>query len=259
MFGASAALAWVFEADTNAGVGAAMSVLRTVRRWVGSIVHPKVVVGKVNHTCPTIRLGNDYGGWAVNPELLTKDSVVYSFGIGEDISFDLALIERVGCTVHAFDPTPRSIAWVRAQKLPPQFVLHEYGLGATDGTVTFFPPKNPKHISHTVIEGAQATDGAITVPVKRLATIMRELGHDRVDLLKMDIEGAEYGVVEDLVNSRAPIHQLLIEYHHRFAQVGPAKTQASLDLLDRAEFKLFCISESLEEYSFVRATAPTLS
>jgi FkbM family methyltransferase len=227
-----------------------MSVLRTVRRWVGSVIHPKVVVGKVNHACPTVRLGSDYGGWTVNPSLLSPSSVVYSFGIGEDISFDLALIQRIGCTVHAFDPTPRSIEWVRRQNLPDKFILHEYGLAAHDGTVTFYAPRNPSHISHTIIEGAQGDDH-ITVPVKRLSTIMAELGHSHVDLLKMDIEGAEYDVVEDVVRSRAKITQLLIEYHHRFAQVGPSKTQASLDLLDRAEFKLFCISDSTEEYSFI--------
>ncbi len=229
-----------------------MGVIRTVRRWVGSVIHPKVVVGRVNHSCPMIRLGSDYGGWAVSPAMLTPESVVYSFGIGEDISFDLALIERLGCTVHAFDPTPKSIRWVRSQKLPPTFILHEYGLAAHDGTVTFYAPRNPDHVSHTVVKGAQG-DEAITVPVKRLSTIMRELGHDHVDLLKMDIEGAEYDVVEDILSCGANIRQLLVEYHHRFPQIGPARTQASLDLLDRAEFKLFCISESLEEYSFVRA------
>jgi len=34
-------------------------------------------------------------------------AVVYSLGIGEDISFDLALIEKYGARVHAFDPTPK--------------------------------------------------------------------------------------------------------------------------------------------------------
>lgn len=224
-------------------------MLKKLRRVIGGLIHPKARVGVVNHTCDMIRLGNEYGGWAITPAGLNRASVVYSFGIGEDISFDLAMIERFGCTVHAFDPTPRSIAWCRAQKLPPGFILHEYGVAAHDGEVSFFAPDNPSHVSHTMIEGATA-GSRITVPVKRLATIMQELSHSRIDLLKMDIEGAEYDVVDDLLRAKLPIDQLLVEYHHRFASIGPARTQASLDALDAAGYKLFCISDSLEEYSF---------
>ena len=38
----------------------------------------------------------------------------------------------------------------------------------------------------------------------------------RIDILKMDIEGAEYDVIDDIINSPVPIAQVLIEFHHRF-------------------------------------------
>ena len=38
--------------------------------------------------------GNNYGGFFINQEGLNKSSVVYSIGIGEDISFDLEIIEK---------------------------------------------------------------------------------------------------------------------------------------------------------------------
>lgn len=230
-------------------------MLKKLRRTIGNIIHPKAVVGKVDHACPMERHGSDYGGWTINPTGLGKDSIVYSFGIGEDVSFDVAMIRRFGCVVHAFDPTPRSIEWVKARQksgeIPSGFVLHEYGLAAHDGTVSFFAPDNPTHVSHTMIEGA--TKGRqITVPVKRLATILRELGHARVDLLKMDIEGAEYAAVEDILKERVAIPQMLVEYHHRFPNVGAARTQASINLLGAHGYRLFHISESAEEYSFVK-------
>src|SRR4051794_23212572 len=40
--------------------------------------------------------GNDGAAFAVLPELLSQDSVVYSFGIGTDLSFDLSLIQNFG-------------------------------------------------------------------------------------------------------------------------------------------------------------------
>lgn len=41
-----------------------------------------------------MRLGSKYGGWIVPATLVRPDSVCYCVGVGEDISFDLALIER---------------------------------------------------------------------------------------------------------------------------------------------------------------------
>lgn len=231
-------------------------MLDKLRRLASRVLHPKPIIGKVNHTCPMVRLGSDYGGWSINPELISRDSVVYSFGIGEDISFDLALIDRFGVMVHGFDPTPRSIEWVKKQGpggngVPAGFVLHEFGIADRDGVISFFAPDNPAHVSHTVVAGA--TRGReISVPVRRLTTIMRVLGHDRIDLLKMDIEGAEYAVVDDLLKERVPIRQLLIEFHHRFPQVGNGATERALESLDAAGYKLFCISGSAEEYSFIR-------
>src|ERR1019366_5457702 len=144
------------------------------------------------------RFGSHYGGWDVVGEPLGKNSVVYSFGVGEDASFDIALIERFGMDVYAFDPTPKSIAWARSQNLPSQFTLYEYGIADFDGNISFNPPENPAHISYTILDRPKTEDNKISAPVKRLATIMRELGHNHIDLLKMDIEGAEYVVIDDL-------------------------------------------------------------
>jgi hypothetical protein len=75
------------------------------------------VVASVRVECPQVHHGS-YGGWVVNPELIRADSVVYSFGLGEDVSFDLALIETYGVEVHGFEPDPRSLEWLAAQTFP---------------------------------------------------------------------------------------------------------------------------------------------
>src|SRR5207244_13441606 len=79
-------------------------------------------------------------GWTVCPTLLSAESIVYSFGVGRNIAFDLSLIERFGMTVHAFDPTPFAAGWVRvATGLPAQFRFHEWGLAGYDGVGRFKP------------------------------------------------------------------------------------------------------------------------
>jgi len=51
--------------------------------------------------------GTAYGGWPVITSQLDSTSTVLSFGLGEDISFDLGVIDRFGSAVHGFDPTPK--------------------------------------------------------------------------------------------------------------------------------------------------------
>src|SRR5690606_25746429 len=54
------------------------------------------------------KLGTRYGGWYVPSDLLNAQSICYCIGAGEDISFDIELINRFDCHVYTFDPTPRA-------------------------------------------------------------------------------------------------------------------------------------------------------
>lgn len=200
----------------------------------------------------TLSLGNRNAAWNIRRSRLPHDAVIYSFGVGEDISFDLALIERFGVSVHAFDPTPRSIAWIQQQNLPTELVFHPFGVGAVDGTCKFCPPRNPQHVSHSLVL-RDTPWPTIDVPIYRLSTICRMLGHRRIDLLKMDIEGAEYEVIGDLLNSGIHASQLLIEFHHRWPEIGCAKTREIVRRLNQAGYQIFHVSPGGDEYSFQRA------
>ena len=90
------------------------------------------------------------------------------------------------------------------------------------------------------------------MPVRRLGTILEELGHDRLDILKMDIEGAEYDVIEEIVNAPVPISQVLIEFHHRFPHIGTGKTRQAIARLNSAGYRIFNVSASGEEISFIK-------
>lgn len=207
---------------------------------------------RIQEPCPKISLGNDNANWCVCPNGLSEGSVVYSFGVGTDISFDLELIRRFGTTVHAFDPTPRSIAWVQSQELPESFVFHDYGVGSHDGSVLFHPPENSNFVSYSVFRRGTVTAPAVEAPVSRLATIMKKLGHAKIDVLKMDIEGAEYEVLSDLLASGVAVRQLLVEFHHRWKDVGLDRTRSAIQDLNRAGFRIFHVSAAGEEYSFLK-------
>jgi FkbM family methyltransferase len=200
---------------------------------------------------PSVFLGTAYGGYEVLPEFVREDAVVYSVGLGEDISFDLGMIERFGCTVHGFDPTPRSLAWLEKQALPERFLVHPFGLAEFDGVARFAPPSNPAYVSHSVLPG-HAGD-RIELPVKRLETVMKDLGHERLDVLKIDIEGAEYAVLDDLLASGLLPKQLLVEFHHGMGGVALETTETSLDRLRDAGYRVFDARETGREFSLVRS------
>ena len=198
-------------------------------------------------------LGSDYAGYAVSPRGLGPESIVYSFGVGEDVSFDVALIARFSLEVHAFDPTPKSIAWVAAQTLPAGLRFHALGVAAHDGSARFRPPLNPNHVSYTLVDRRDTAAAAIQVPVRRVSSIMRELGHPRLDLLKLDIEGAEYDVIEDLMHSGPYPTQILLEYHHQLKGVRLRQTERSIATLNQRGYRIIHESARGREFSLLRA------
>ena len=80
---------------------------------------------------------------------------------------------------------------------------------------------------------------------------MSDLGHGHIDLLKMDIEGAEYQVVDDICRSGIRPKQILVEFHHRFSNVGIAKTKNAINRLRNIGYGVFSISNSGEEVSMI--------
>jgi hypothetical protein len=135
-----------------------------------------------------LRLGcpGDGGKWICDPHihLQTDNCVVYSFGSNDEFSFETAIYEfNPACKVHTFDPT------VPRPTHKPLFLhYHRWGLGTTD--------------AHNKSMGIYFT----------LPDIMRRLGHDHVNVLKLDCEGCEL----DFWTLDAPpgaVHQMQVEVH----------------------------------------------
>lgn len=203
--------------------------------------------------CPFQWFGNDYGGFYVCPDFLDRNSVVYSFGIGEDLSFSLGLINAFHCSVYAFDPTPRSIEWVQQQKLPETFHFTGVGIDKESGTVRFFLPLNPRHVSGSRVEQSNVTaDHSIEVSMKRLIDIATDLGHQKIDVLKLDIEGSEHDVIPDVLQSGVDISQILIEFHDRFMPNGKEKTIKTIKELGTYGYEIFAVSDTCQEVSFIK-------
>lgn len=183
-----------------------------------------------------MRLGTEYGGWLIPvAHGLDANSICYLAGAGEDISFDCALASRFHCAVRIIDPTPRAVEHfrqlgeaVRAGRrfpvnnsttdfydiTPRDFARLSFlpvGLADKDVELKFFLPKNPAHVSCSTVN-LQKTEDYFTAQCHRLATVMAQQGDTMIDLLKMDIEGAEYSVIRNIVASSLLPRLLLIEF-----------------------------------------------
>jgi FkbM family methyltransferase len=196
-------------------------------------------------------VGSEYGGYYLDASQLDSNSVVYSLGVGDDISFDLALIQQFGVTVHAFDPTPQVNDWLTAQHLPDKFQFHRAGIADFDGETDFYLPPRSDFISHSIIHANQYSALSIRVPMIRLSSAMSKLGHSQVDVLKMDIEGAEFAVVEDLVRGHLRVRQICLEFHHRLSSLGTAKTKSAIALLEGFGMQLIHVCPRMEVFTFV--------
>jgi FkbM family methyltransferase len=172
--------------------------------------------------------------------------------VGEDISFDRGAIAAFGCKVFAFDPTPKSIEWLRQQALPKGFSSYEIGIGDETKETTFFLPKNPNHVSGSFVAQDNTDKGrTVSVQLQSFADMASGLGHDRVDVLKMDIEGGEYAVIDSILRGPVRPAQILIEFHDRFFDEGEQITIDAITKLRASGYELFAVSPSFEEVSFI--------
>lgn len=188
------------------------------------------------------KLGSEYGGWHVPMSLVRPGWVCYCAGVGEDATFDFALAGRLGCDVHAFDPTPRSIAYAESAHAPPGFSFHPVGVWWREETLRFYAPHNPEFVSHSVKKLWHSNE-YFEARCRSVAQLMSDLGHDRVDLLKLDIEGAETEVIGHCLDEGILPQVLCVEFDQ------PIRILRTVRSLSRAGYDLVHIERW--NYTFV--------
>lgn len=190
-----------------------------------------------------------------DPSSLDAGSIVYSCGIGRSVDFELQLVESHGFVVHAFDPTPSTAEWIDQFGLPEQIEFHPWAVAGEDGELKMYPrlrrDGRPSDVMWTTDLRQAATEPATSFRAYTIASLMEKLGHDRIDLLKIDIEGAEYDVLAEMLRSHALPAQILVEFHHRFAGIGKQKTLDCLDRLRSAGYQVVWISRTGREVSLI--------
>lgn len=177
-----------------------------------------------------IRFGTEYGGYLLPENInLNSESIIYSLGIGEDISFDTTLSGKYNCKIYMFDPTPRSIEHVNKIKNflnnkeelpnnkrygggqsdyldiikksgcnPIHLIFEPIGIYNKDDFLDFYFPNNDEYVSCSLETYERNSNKSIKVQVKTIETIMKEKNHSKIDVMKIDIENSEYDVLMNM-------------------------------------------------------------
>jgi FkbM family methyltransferase len=134
--------------------------------------------------------------------------------IGMSVLFFKALYPEA--RVLAFEPAQRAhdllVRNVEANRLR-SVEVHRAALGREDGQVQFFEDPNDPATFRMSTRPERIPGTASPVPQRRLS----QLAGEGIDLLKLDVEGAEDDVLAELVDSGAisRIRQLVVEFHHQ--------------------------------------------
>jgi len=150
-----------------------------------------------DHGDETLRLDYD----------LSEDSVVFDVGTYRG-QWASDIFSRYLCELHCFEPVEEYYELVKRRfHRNPRIHVNNFGLSNRNTEVAIKRADD----GSTVVLGK----GEETVQLVRATDFIKTLSLERIDLMKINIEGAEYDLIDDLILSGVTkiIHNMQIQFH----------------------------------------------
>ena len=185
------------------------------------------------------------------PADIAPGAIAYCGGVGLDASYDFALVERKRLEVHSFDPAPSSIAYMERENRG-RVHYHQWGVLGEDRLVRFHAPFDVSH-GNWFVDNLHGTQASFAAECLTLRTIMDRLGHDRIDLLKIDIEGSWYGVLLTMIEDGIVPPTICVEFDspaplHRVRRVTLALEKAGYRAVRRAADNVLFLQQAMRAH-----------
>jgi FkbM family methyltransferase len=191
------------------------------------------------------RLGTRYGGWWIDTRLISPDPLLIDCGLGEDISFPKAFSERFGGHIIGVECNPRSLRYCKANPISGMDILPRAMWTSTGQNLTFHLPKRDDRVSGSLVDSHEYVTGGDILSVETIdfPTLLQHAGRDECDILKLDIEGAEYEILASLIEKETlqMARQVLVEFHHGITHHLLEETLDMVERLSACGFSLVYI------------------
>jgi FkbM family methyltransferase len=187
----------------------------SARRWGDAGAGELRLLGRrveyLNRTHALFLVHEVFVGAAYAFRAATPRPVVLDCGANVGMSVLFFKLQHPDARVVAFEPEPAAFARLRRMVEENGLAgveLHEAAVGGEEGTIDFYGEAGSITASADPAWGGSEARRVAAVRLSRFVT-------GPVDFLKLDVEGAEYAVVDDLARTGAlaQVRQAVIEWH----------------------------------------------
>lgn len=259
-------------------------IQKKITRNVNRILY-RPSLNLTRHNYRLLKFGSSYGGWSFVDSQDLYNSTIISCGLGEDASFDIEFASKFNSKIILVDPTPRAInhfkeitenfgshatvSYTNDGKQPMKaydlsklnaqnFQIIDRALWIKSTALKFYCPLNPNHVSHSIVNyqnNYRQDSDYIEVEAITIDSLLESMGIESLPLIKLDIEGAEIQVLNDMMQKKILPAQILVEYDELATPSRLSKSRiesAHRSLLENG-YKLINF-DSPSNFLYVRAT-----
>ena len=161
-----------------------------------------------------IRVGSENdGGYLLDPDSITQSETMIALGLGTDWNFEKNFIKNnKNCKLHCFDFKINKYFWIKnILKGIEKFILRKISYKTFKSQIInnleysqFFKNKNIFFHERVIAKNKSCTS---------LDSIVKEFDLTKNIFLKIDIEGAEYRILDEIILHEEKISGIVIEFH----------------------------------------------
>ena len=187
---------------------------------------------KPNKLYDLIRIGKENdGGYLICKKSFLESNLLFSFGISDDFSFEKQFKDINNCQIIAFDPSSANNFFIKKiliALLKLDLIQFVKNINNFINFLIFFGQKNCSLIKKKVAMKTNQHFNSISIK-----DILDLDDSSSKIFFKIDIEGSEYRILDDLINVSKNISGLTIEFHDVDLNINRI-----LDFIKRFDLKL---------------------